>query len=197
MKKIFSLTILILALCVTACGTEKTSPTADINLLCKAFLQGDEVSLKKIGMTPEDYEKQFVEDFSKSFTESSGIQFTPEQIAKVNDAVRKLLASTTFETAPVTENDNNATVKITVSTLSPFDENSLRAKLPENITALSDAEINDAIINALVSLIQEWQFTGTVDFNVECAYNDTAKMWLPVNLENFGNMLGIKIFNVQ
>lgn len=197
MKKFFSLAVLIFALCVTACGAERTSPAADMNTLCKAFLQGDEVSLKKIGSTPEDYEKQFIEDFSKSFTESSGIQFTPEQIAKVNDAIRKLFSSATFETAPVAENDDNATVKITVSTLSPFDENAFRSKIPENITALSDAEINDAIINALVSMIQEWQFIGKADFNVECVYNDVAKMWLPVNLENFGNNLGTKIFNVQ
>ena len=199
MKKIFALTVIfVMTFFVTACGSEeRTAPAADIKILADAFLHGDEVSLKKINMTPEEYDKQFVAEFAKSFTESSGITFTPEQIQKVNDAMRNLFLRSTCETADVEVKGDNATVKITVSTLTPFDENAVLAKLPENIATLDETERNDALANALTEILNEWQYSGTAEFNVECAYNKQHKFWLPVESENFGETIAKKVFNVQ
>lgn len=199
MRKILSLTaILVFALLVTACGSEekRTSPADDVNVLCKAFLQGDEASLKKIGMTPEQYEKQFILEFSKSFTESSGMNFTSEQIVKVNDAMRSLLARSTCETAVVSENGDDATVKVTVSTLSQLDEAAFMSKLPENILTMSDAERVDAFANVFAEFLKDMSYSGTKEFNVECKYDAQEKMWLPVDVENFGNTLAENVFGM-
>ena len=194
MKKILSLTILMLALFVTACGAEKNSPAADINTLCKAFLHFDETSLNKVGMTPADYEKQFIAEFTKGFIQSSGINFSGGQIAKVNDALTDAFKRTEFKTETLSENENKATVKITVSTFENFDENLVLSKIPANAAEMSEAEQINAVANALAAALQDLKIVGNSDFTIDCQYNEQAKMWLPVELENFGVTLATKIF---
>lgn len=194
MKKILSAAVLMLALFVTACGAEKNSPAADINTLCNAFLHFDKESLKKVGMTPAEYEKQFIAEFTKGFIQSSGINFSGEQITKVNDAVINAFKRTEFKTETVSENENNATVKITVSTFEKFDENLVLSKVPANAAELSEAEQINAVANALAAALQDLKTVGNSDFTVDCQYNEEAKMWLPVELENFGVTLATKIF---
>mgnify|MGYP002622356734 CR=1 FL=1 len=202
MKKIFSLmAILLVAMFVTACGGSepeaRTAPSADVNALCKAYLQGDEASLKKFGSTPEEYEQQFLSEFSSSFTSSSGLTLTPEQLSTVNTALRNLLARSTFEVADVSEEGDNATVKVTVSTLTMFNENDIIAKLPANVATLDETARMDAIVTALVEILNEWQYTGTTDFDVACKYDSQAKAWLPVELEQFGVTIAKKIFGIE
>lgn len=201
MKKIFSLmALLLVAMFVTACSGEeketRTSPAADINVICNAYLHGDEASLKKIGLTKDEYEKQFILEFSKSLTESSGINFSSEQIVKVNDAMRELMSRSTFETADVSKNGDNATVKITVGALPPFDASAILGRLPANVAEFDETERNDAIANVLVELIKEWQYSNTAEFNVECNYAEDLKMWIPVKAEEFGVTLTQKIFSM-
>lgn len=194
MKKILSATVLMLALFVTACGTEKNSPADDINTLCKAFLHFDEAALKKVDMTPADYEKQFIAEFTKGFIQSSGINFSGGQITKVNDATVNVFKRTEFKTETISENENKATVKITVSTFEKFDENLVLSKIPANVESMSETEQINAVANALAAALQDLKIAGNSDFTVDCQYNEQAKMWLPVELENFGVTLATKIF---
>lgn len=200
MKKIFSLVALLLvAMFVTACGGEetRTAPSADVSVICKAYLHGDEASLKKIGVTKEEYDKKFIQEFSKSFTESSGINFSAEQIEKVNAAMRDLLSRSTFEVTDVSTNGDNATVKVTVSTLSPFDSSAILGRLPENVSTFDENARTDAIANVIAELIKEWQYSGNDEFNVECNYAADAKMWVPVKVEEFGVTITQKIFGIK
>lgn len=194
MKKIFSVAVLIFALMLTACGAEKVSPAEDVNTLCKAFLHFDEAALNKVGWTPEDYEKQFIAEFTKSFTESSGVNFTAEQIAKINDAVKAAFKRSTFKTETVSENENAATVRITVSTFEKLDETFITSKLPANIYEMSETERIDAVANAIAAALNDLQIVGDSVFTVDCEYNEQAKMWLPVQMQEFGFTLATKIF---
>ena len=194
MKKILSATVLMLALFVTACGTEKNSPADDINTLCKAFLHFDEAALKKVDMTPADYEKQFIAEFTKGFIQSSGINFSGGQITKVNDATVNVFKRTEFKTETISENENKATVKITVSTFEKFDEDLVLSKIPANAAELSEAEQINAVANALAAALQDLKIVGNSDFTVDCQYNEQAKMWLPVQMNDFGFTLATKFF---
>ena len=194
MKKILSATILMLALFVTACGAEKNSPADDINTLCKAFLHFDEAALKKVDMTPADYEKQFIAEFTKGLIQSSGINFSGEQIAKVHDATVNVFKRTEFKTETISENENKATVKITVSTFEKFDEALLLSKMPANVESMSEDEQINAVSNALPAALQDLKIAGNSDFTVDCEYNKLSEMWLPIDLDNFSDMLSKKIF---
>lgn len=196
MKKVFSLmALLLVAMFVTACGGEeekaaaRTAPAADVKVITQAYLHGDEASLQKIGMTKEEYEKKFLDEFAESFTKSSGLNFTPEQIDKISAATREMLSRSTFEVADVSTNGDNATVKVTLSTLTPFDENAMLAKLPENAASLSDTERMDAVATILSEILKEWQYGDNAEFNVECKYSEQDKMWVPVDVEQFGTTL--------
>lgn len=193
MKRIFTLTVLLLALFVTACGAEKSSPASDVEIICKAYLYKDESALKKIGISAEEYEKHFVAGFSRSFTESSGINFTNQQVIKVNDAFQELLKRSKFKTEVVSENGDNATVKVTVSVFEQITEDKFFGKVPANIDAMSEAEKMDVVINALVAIIKELQIVGDTNLTVDCKYSANDNMWIPLNPEKFGENLSVKI----
>lgn len=197
MKKIFSLVALLLvAMFVTACGAEKNSPAADIDALCNAFLHFDEADLKRVGMTPAEYEKQFIAEFTKGFIASSGINFSGGQIAKIHDATVNAFKRTDFKTETVSESENNATVKITVSTFEKFDENLVLSKIPANASATSEAERIEVVANALAAALQDLKIVGSSEFTVDCQYDEQAKMWLPVQIQDFGYTLTKKIFTL-
>ena len=199
MKKVFSLmALLLVAMFVTACGggeekAARTAPAADVKVITQAYLHGDEASLQKIGMTKEEYEKKFLDEFAESFTKSSGLNFTPEQMDKISAATREMLSRSTFDVADVSTNGDNATVKITVSTLTPFDESAMLTKLPENVASLNESEKMDAVATIISEIFKEWQYSGNTEFNVECKYSEQDKMWVPVDVEQFGTMLVQKL----
>ncbi len=187
MKKIFALTLLMLALFVSACGAERSQPSADINTLCRAYLHGDEAPLSKIGFTKESYKNEVVGEFAKALVSSSGIQFSDEQISKLSAAMFGIFQRSTFETETVSENGDEATVKITMGVFNKgFSEENINTKMPADVTNLSEDEIKDAFINAMVEIMNEMQIVKNEDIFIECEYNTEGKMWLPKDLSGFG-----------
>ena len=196
MKKIFALTILILALFMTACGAEKSSPANDMNTICKAYLYGDEDALKRCGMTKNEYEEQFIASFSQGFTQNSGILLSENQMIRINDAVKNLFKRAKFEVSPVSEDGNNATVKITITTFNEFTEEYFRSKIPADAVVNTEEEQKELLTNILVIAINEMQPVKNSDMTVECQYDNSLGMWFPVEPEKFGERIAGKIFNV-
>ena len=201
MKKVFALAMLVMALLVSACGggeekaAVKPTPAEDVATICNALLHFDDAALKKVGLNPEEYQKEFLGGFSKSFIESSGIAFSDEQVAKVNDAVENAFKRATIKTETVSEEGNKATVKVTVDTFEKFTEDLVTAKFPENIAELPETERNDAIINAAIATLQDLKVTGNADLTFECQYNEEAKMWAPVG-DDYAAKIAAAIFSI-
>lgn len=189
MKKILAVAILVLAVMVSACGAEesakRSNPADDISTLCNAVLHFDDNSLKKIGLTREEYEQTFLGEFSKSFVDSSGVGFSDEQIAKVNNSVIAALERSPFKTETISENGDKATVKITVSPFEKFNESLLAEKLPANFDEMSETEKIDAVANAMAEVFKDLKTTEDKEITMECQYDAESQMWLPVKLEDF------------
>ena len=195
MKKIFSVTILMLLIFVANVEAAKSSPADDINTLCKAVLQGDEISLQKIGLTPEFYEQSIIENFTKSFTDVGGINFSESQLERIKDGERSLFKHSQFTTETVSQKDNNATVKVSMGRFEKITEQNFIANAPANFDKLSDAEKVDAFATVIATTLQNLQIADTVNFEVKCNYNESAEMWLPDESEKFGEMLVGNLFN--
>lgn len=196
MKKIFTITFLILALFATTCSAGKSSPANDIKILCSAVIYGDEASLQRMGMTYEEYEKFFISEFSKSLAKSSGINFSEAQVTKINNALISVFRRTEISTETISQNSDTATVKVTVSQFEKFDDNTVMAYLPENISSLSYDEKVDAFVDAMAAALQNLRVVGSGEINVKCEYISNGEMWVPIEARQFGNLLSMKIFNL-
>lgn len=193
MKKIFTLTLLILALFTATCNA--ASPAEDVETLCKAIIHGDTASLKRIKMTPEEYEKQFIAAFSKSIGKSSGLELSKNQTLKLNNALMAAFRRSQFEIETVSQDDKNATVKVTISRFEKLDENLIRAYLPANFDSMSHDEKVDAFVDAMAAAIQNLKIVGYSDLECKCKYISSEKMWVPESKE-FGASISNRIFTV-
>ena len=186
MRKIFTLTILIFALSITACTSEKSKPDADINSLCQTYLHGDKAPLSKINLDAERYNKEFIGEFATPLLVSSGIQFSDEQISTLIDAIFDLLKRSQFEVTTLSENGDNATVKISLSVFdNGINEENLVSRLPKDVAIIPENEYKDATINAFVSIFNEMQIVKTEDIVVDCVYDAENRMWMPKNIHDF------------
>ena len=202
MNKIFSLmaTFLTSTLLMTGClgNAYNTPPSKNVHEICRAYIYGDESKFEKTGITKEEYENNFLAAFAKNFAASKGLDFTPEQIAKISDATKELLKRASFGTADVEKGLSDATVKIHVDTLKPFDNDTFIAKLPANFDSLSKDEQTEITANTLVEFLKEWQYSGNAEFIIECKYNDKEEMWMPaVDAKEIGKMIITKIFDIK
>lgn len=202
MNKIFSsmATFVTSTLLMTGCfgNAYNTAPSKNVHEICRAYLYGDESNFEKFGITKEEYENNFLAAFAKNFATSKGLDFTPEQIAKISDATKELMKRSSFGTADVDKGLSDATVKIHVNTLTPFDNNAFIAKFPANFDSLSKDEQTEITANALVEFLKEWQYGEYAEFIIECKYNDKEEMWMPaVDAKEIGKMLIKKIFSIK
>ena len=203
MNKIFSLvaTFVISTLLMTGClgNAYNTPPSKNVHEICRAYIYGDESKFEKIGITKEEYENNFLAAFAKNFATSKCLNFTPEQIAKISDATKELVKRASFGTADFEKGLSDATVKINVHTLTPFDNDTFNAKLPSDFDSLSKDEQTELTANTLVEFLKEWQYgKDYAEFIIECKYSDKEEMWMPaVDAKEIGKMLIKKIFSIK
>ena len=198
MKKILSMSLLVIDILLSACGSneaaKKITPADDVSVFCNAILHFDCNSLQKIGMTLEEYEQSFIDGFGQSLVKSSGIAFSDEQVKRINDAVIDVLKRTQFNVETVSENGGNAKVKITTDTLEQFNETLLMSRISANISSMSDTEKIDAFANAMADALKNLKKVDQTEFLIDCRYDEENKMWVPVQLENFADVLFSKVF---
>ena len=66
--------------------------------------------------------------------------------------------------------------------------------MPANVYEMSETERIDAVANAIAAALNDLQIVGDYDFTVDCEYNEQGKMWLPLQMQEFGFTLATKIF---
>lgn len=196
MKKILSVAVLIVTLTFSVCSAaEKSCPVDDMSIICKACLHFDDDSLRSIGWNPEEYKKTSFDELKKSFIQSSGINFSDEQIKTIHNSVIKLLKRAQFEIEKVSENGDKSTVKITVDTFEKFTGELVASKMPANVDAMSNTEKINALANATADALNDLEMVGKSVFTVECQYNEEFKIWLPVEAHDFDDVISSKVIS--
>lgn len=204
MKKFFC-ALLMLTVLVTACAenasaaAKKSNPAHDIKKICQALFHGDAALIKRMGFDVKDYSTTIAASkFTEGFFAGIGIEFSDAQKMRFENAVNDIFMQVNFDTTTISENENSATVKITVTTFeNPFTEEALSAHVPANIDDMSYAQRVEAFIQLYVDSIKNARKIGTADVNIECIFDDKEKIWVPRDAESFGTAFPSKIFNMQ
>lgn len=174
---------------------QKNSPADDIKFICNAFLRLDKFSLQKLGVNPEEYEKDVTKNFLTILTSSCSLDFSESQSEKLRQAILNVFRRAQFNVETIAENGDTVTVKVTVGTFEKFTQDMAVAKLPPNAAQMSKDEQTDAIANALADSLNEMQIKSWFEFTAECFFEDEVKMWVPINAQDFGTKITMKIWD--
>lgn len=197
MKKIFALSTIILLLLVSGCGEQRTNPAADINTFCNAYLHMDEDSLAKIGLNKYEADQTFIKPVVEIFNNSDEVEFNFALEIDISSALQRFFKRTNFECAVVSENGDNATVKITLTEFNALTQAYFLSNVQGDIFEIAQKSKSEVIADALIAALDGRQAVGTSEMTVECKYNSAKKMWEPADLEAFKKHLSGQILNFQ
>jgi len=176
---------------------KKISPAESVKIICNGLLHFDKKSLKKIGFNPVEYEKDVTGNMANILVQSGGINFSESQITKIRRAILNIFKRSNFEVETVSENENNATVKVSLSVFKKFSQVDALKNLPSNVAELSESEKIDAVANILVNALNEMKIHACFEFFADCVYEENLKMWLPADGQKFGLTITTKIFDFE
>ena len=201
--KLLAVLFLLVAMLTSACGDENSAPlpksssAADMKTFCEAVFHLDESALKKVNVSKDEYQNLLTAEFTKSFLESSGVNFSEQQINLVSEAFLNLLKRVNIETRTVSENDNKAVVDVTVDVFQTFNENLLMSKLPQDIAEQPEEVRIDEIAKAIAATLNDLKKISNSTVQATCTYSEENEMWLPDDTEGIGELLITRILNVQ
>lgn len=176
---------------------EKNSPADDIKFICNAFLRFDKYSLQQLGADSDEYERDVTKNFLTILTTSCSLNFSESQSEKLRQAILNVFRRAQFDVETIAENGDTVTVKIKIGTFEKFTQDMAVAKLPPNAAKMSKEEQTDAIANAMADSLNEMQIKDWFEFTAECIYENEIKMWVPVDGEDFGTKITMKIWDFE
>ena len=174
---------------------KKFSPADDVKNICKALLHFDETALKRMGVNPEEYKKDISKNMASILVESSGINFSENQIERVRQAILEIFKRSTFETETVYQNENNSAVKVTLGVFKKFTTNEALSNLPPNVAEMSETEKINTVTNLLVDALSSMKIYAYFEFVAECLYDENVNLWIPADAKKFGLTITTKIWD--
>ena len=179
----------------TGCG-KKESPDASVKTICVAILRQDQTALSRIKADGATIRSAMLAEFVKNFQASSGNIFTMDQAKRIGESFLQAYGRVDVATRVVSEEGDKATVEVTLGVLDvgAIDENSIFAEIAQSVTEYSsESEILEKCTQIMCREIGNLTPVRKNSFNVECAYNKEAGMWIPNDMQAFGTKMDLTI----
>ena len=196
LKKVTAMMMCVVMMAMLAAGCAKREkPDAGIKTYAEAILHQDSKSLEKLGVDPNEAFRTYMTNFMGAYNQYTGGLFSAGQMKIIGSAVLLLFNKASINTAVVSENGNNAVVKVTVGKfdVAMMNDRDIVAevyKINPRADYITDPTAAAGLIaTAMANVISAMQPNGTSSFNIDCVYNDKANRWEPADMDTFSNKL--------